>query len=253
MRQRHWKQSINRTTRHIDANFYAKIELDDFHGAAVILKEHSHAIGTSDYLSCISYLNEEYRSWFGESSQFSPKQLVHGHNLSADASIDLNSLYNYIKNSESLIKDRPGKPTINGYQTYEILKGSTNQTVRILCNKIISLATDYCDSLELPYNKVNCNNRYEISGWGVTLNRGGYQKLHTHPEAKISGVLYLKTSKETESLKTDEGNILFPTVESLSIAPYTGLMILFPSYLPHSTVPTTEDNERVCIAFNINF
>jgi hypothetical protein len=54
-------------------------------------------------------------------------------------------------------------------------------------------------------------------------------------------------------METDKGNILFPTVESLSIAPYTGLMIIFPSYLPHSTVPTTEENERVCIAFNVNF
>ena len=80
-----------------------------------------------------------------------------------------NLLHTYIKNSESLIKDRPGKPTINGYQTYEVLKGSTDQTVRILCKKIISLATDYCDSLELPYNKSNGNNRYEISGWGVAL------------------------------------------------------------------------------------
>ena len=162
-------------------------------------------------------------------------------------------MYTYTKNSETLIKDRPGKPTIDGYQTYEILRGSTNQKVKILCEKIISLATDYYQSLELPYNKGNGNNRYEISGWGVALNRGGHQKLHTHPEAKISELLYLKTSKETESMETDKGNILFPTVESLSIARYTGLMILFPSYLPHSTVPTTEDNERVCIAFNINF
>ena len=235
------------------AKFYAKIELGDYHGAAVILKEHSNTISTSDYLSCISYLNEKYRSWFGESRQFSPKQLVHKHNLNEDTSIDLNSLYTYVKNSESLIKDRPGKPTINGYQTYEVLKGSTNQTVKILCEKIISLATDYYDTLELPYKMGNGNNRYEISGWGVALNGGGHQKLHTHPEAKISGVLYLKTSKETESMETDKGNILFPTVESLSIAPYTGLMIIFPSYLPHSTVPTTEENERVCIAFNVNF
>ncbi len=235
------------------SKFYAKIELADFHGAAVILKEHSNAIGTSYYLSCISYLDEKHRSWFGESRQFSPKELVREHNLNADASINLSSLYNYIKYSESLIKDRPGKPTINGYQTYEVLKESTNQTVRILCEKIISLAADYCEYLELPYNKGNGSNRYEISGWGVVLNKGGYQKIHIHPEAKISGVLYLKTTNETESMETDKGNILFPTWESLSIAPYTGLMILFPSYLPHSTIQTTEDNERVCIAFNINF
>ena len=135
------------------AKFYEKIEIGDFHGAAVILKEYSNTIGTSDYLSCISYLNEKYRSWFGESKQFSPKQLVHEHNLNTDASIDLHSLYTYTKNSETLIKDRPGKPTIDGYQTYEILKGSTNQKVKILCEKIISLATDYYQSLELPYNK----------------------------------------------------------------------------------------------------
>jgi len=93
----------------------------------------------------------------------------------------------------------------------------------------------------------------ELSGWGVILNIGGHQKLHTHPESILSGVIYLKTSSETESEEKECGNIIFPSSEAVSISPYQGLMILFPSYLPHLTIPTMQEDERVCIAFNVNY
>ena len=92
-----------------------------------------------------------------------------------------------------------------------------------------------------------------ISGWGVILKNGGYQKRHIHPEAKISGVFYLSVPNQTSSSKTDEGNLLFSTKSPLSVSPNTGLVVLFPSYLPHETVPQCcKTTERICIAFNFN-
>jgi hypothetical protein len=173
--------------------------------------------------------------------------------LNSENNINLNSLYEYIKCSDTLIKDRPGKPTVQGQQTHEIIKNSANEAIIGLSKKIKSLANQYCQSLNIPDIKFNESIESEISGWGVVLNQGGHQKLHTHPESIISGVIYIKTSSETESNIRESGNIIFPSSEKLSIAPYRGLMILFPSYLPHSTVATTEDDERVCIAFNINY
>ena len=123
----------------------------------------------------------------------------------------------------------------------------------MLCRKIKTLAKQYLETQNIPSIEFNKRMEAELSGWGVILNIGGHQKLHTHPESILSGVIYLKTSTETESEEEEYGNIIFPSSESLSIAPYKGLMILFPSYLPHSTIPTTQEDERVCIAFNINY
>jgi hypothetical protein len=35
------------------------------------------------------------------------------------------------------------------------------------------------------------------------------------------------------------------------ITPKEGMVVLFPSYLPHETIPLQEDSERICIAFNL--
>ena len=233
--------------------FYAKIEANDNRGAAELLKNHAKDISGSNYLSCICHLNKEFRLIFGEPNHFSPKHLVYQYNLNSENDINFDSLYDYVKHSETLIKDRPGKPTIKGQQTYEIMKNSANEAIIGLSKKIKTLANQYCQSLNISSIKFNESIESEISGWGVVLNQGGHQKLHTHPESIISGVIYIKTSSETESNIRESGNITFPSSEELSIAPYRGLMILFPSYLPHSTVATTEDDERVCIAFNINY
>ena len=233
--------------------FYAKVEANDDIGAAEFLKNHTRDINGSNYLSCICHLSKESRLIFGEPNRFSPKHLVYQYNLNSENNINLNSLYEYIKCSDTLIKDRPGKPTVKGQQTHEIIKNSANEAVIGLSKKIKALANQYCQSLNIPFIKFNEGVEPEISGWGVVLNHGGHQKLHTHPESIISGVIYIKTSSQTESNIGESGNITFPSSEKLSIAPYRGLMILFPSYLPHSTVATAEDDERVCIAFNINY
>jgi Flp pilus assembly protein TadD len=232
--------------------FYAQIEATNHHGAEEILKKYAEEFNPSSYLSCICHLRKENRSSFGEPNHYSPKHLVDQYNVSKDNNIDIKSLYDYVKSSETLIKDRPGKPTVEGLQTYEILKNSTNKEVLNLCKKIRSLANRYSQSINIPSIKLNENVETEISGWGVVLNRGGHQKIHTHPESIISGVVYLKTPLETKTNEIENGNIKFPCEDELSIAPYEGLIIFFPSYLPHSTVPTLENEERVCIAFNIN-
>jgi len=233
--------------------FYAKIASGDHHEAANLLRRSINNNNTNNYLSCICHLKTNYRSQFGEIKHFSPKHMVQKWDLSLDQSIDLNSLYHLVKNNESLIKDRPGKPTIKGFQTYEILKNSTNHSAELLCAKIKILAREYCKTQNIPSIKFNESMKAELSGWGVILNIGGHQKLHTHPESILSGVIYLKTSLETESEEKECGNIIFPSSEALSISPYQGLMILFPSYLPHLTIPTIQEDERVCIAFNVNY
>lgn len=232
-------------------DFFDRIDLGNDEEAAKLLKLNTNKISNANYLSCICHLRKEYRAEFGNQNHFSPKHLVRSYDLTSKNHINIDNLYKLVKESESLIKDRPGKPTVKGMQSHEILKHSKNVEIKRLCKTIRQLAEQYCKPQINPYIKSDLISESEISGWGVILNKGGHQKLHTHPESCLSGVIYLKTSSETESLSIENGNILFPSDDSLSLAPRAGLMILFPSYLPHSTIPTIEDNERACIAFNI--
>ena len=113
-----------------------------------------------------------------------------------------------------------------------------------------------------PYLRV----RPELTGvhcWGVVLKRAGYQAPHIHPAGWVSGVYYPELPESLGSDLALEGWLEFGSPpESLAtgvalngrrIKPEEGLLVLFPSYLYHSTVPFAADVERVSLAFDFTY
>ena len=98
-----------------------------------------------------------------------------------------------------------------------------------------------------------------IHSWAVTLNTKGHQNAHIHPDGWLSGVFYLQVPK----IKKDEGSIFFSSLgydyPSLNkkkivekrIKPKQADLILYPSSLFHGTIPTTSENDRISLAFDI--
>ena len=82
------------------------------------------------------------------------------------------------------------------------------------------------------------------------LKQGGYQKRHIHPESVVSGVVYIQLPKESANEDKKEGNLMFPSNNMKMVTPKEGMVVLFPSYLAHETVPISSNEERICIAFN---
>ena len=165
----------------------------------------------------------------------------------------LAALEDHIKSQESLIWDRAGKPTRFGKQSHEILNGSSDPYINDLSSRLKKCIFNYMSTrpllAQIAAQKTIQN---ELSGWAVSLANGGYQKRHIHPEAIVSGVLYIKLSEASRSANQEEGNLLFPSSHgSRMISPKEGMVVLFPSYLPHETIPLIKDHERVCIAFNL--
>lgn len=101
-----------------------------------------------------------------------------------------------------------------------------------------------------------------LSAWANVNQRGDFNQLHTHPGATWSGVYYVDHG---ESNPDAEGtaihlfdpnpartNIFFPELSASNVLfkPHPGLMILFPSYVPHAVLPHRGDRPRISIAFN---
>ena len=116
------------------------------------------------------------------------------------------------------------------------------------------------------YNSKNCTfinswpSKFRLNGWFVRLLKNGYQDSHIHPEAWLSGVVYLKTIKSL--IKENEGAIEFSlqgydlpiinqNLQNKIYKPDNGDIILFPSSLFHKTIPFTSDDERCVIAFDL--
>ncbi|MDP6389908.1 MAG: tetratricopeptide repeat protein [Alphaproteobacteria bacterium] len=103
---------------------------------------------------------------------------------------------------------------------------------------------------------------FGLSIWGVVMPAQGHQIAHIHPAAWLSGVCYpLVPDLIREDDQGHAGWIAFnrPPDHFHSKAapdiryhkPETGLMILFPSYLYHHTVPFEAEATRISIAFDI--
>lgn len=97
--------------------------------------------------------------------------------------------------------------------------------------------------------------------WSVVMERGGYQVPHIHPAAWLSGVYYPQLPGAMCQHERSEGALVFgkpdrnfpcrvePTL--MRIRPQEGLLVLFPSYFFHHTVPFDADGLRISVAFDV--
>jgi len=103
--------------------------------------------------------------------------------------------------------------------------------------------------------------KWHLSAWSSILREEGHHDPHTHPGGWLSGVYYAKLPDvmETENARR-EGWILFGrpknyvddanSPEFRLLRPQEGLMVLFPSYFYHQTVPLECDDIRFTVAFD---
>jgi uncharacterized protein (TIGR02466 family) len=101
-----------------------------------------------------------------------------------------------------------------------------------------------------------------LSAWANVNRRGDFNQMHTHPGATWSGVYYVDRGEENADAGTPielcdpspaRTNIFFPELSASNVVfkPEPGLMILFPSYVPHAVPPHRGDRPRISIAFNV--
>ena len=102
---------------------------------------------------------------------------------------------------------------------------------------------------------------YRISGsWSVRLMPGGFHVNHVHPRGWISSAYYVELPAPTREhatrqagwLKFGEPDDRYAgcTADHL-VEPAAGMLVLFPSYLWHGTVPFERGGRRLTAAFDV--
>ena len=105
-----------------------------------------------------------------------------------------------------------------------------------------------------------------ITGLWVNIRPpGSDHPAHTHPNNYLSGTYYVQTPKGGDAIAFRD-----PRVETNIIAPPTtqqteynartvmvpvrsGMIVMFPSWLPHFVPPNQGNTERISISFNVMF
>ena len=98
-----------------------------------------------------------------------------------------------------------------------------------------------------------------LFGWYNRLGKNGYQTTHIHPSGWVSGCIYLQT---VDALNKQEGGIeltlqtydlpiISGQTQNIVHVPKDGDIVIFPSSLPHRTLPFSVDRNRCVIAFDL--
>ena len=111
---------------------------------------------------------------------------------------------------------------------------------------------------EHPFLARNTGPAAVVGCWSVRLRRHGFHVNHTHPLGWISSAFYIAVPDEADDeekksgwLKLGEPLHRMPFGEARRfIKPRPGLLVLFPSYLWHGTMPIHGDQTRLTIAFD---
>jgi uncharacterized protein (TIGR02466 family) len=98
------------------------------------------------------------------------------------------------------------------------------------------------------------------ASWSVRLAPGGYHTMHTHPLGWISSAYYVDVPPEIVETDACGGGIQFgkPDIDigpqgeaRRKIQPAPGMLVLFPSYMWHGTVPFESAVPRMTVAFDV--
>lgn len=169
----------------------------------------------------------------------------------------------------TLAYEPPEKATRGGWQSGELFAAAPGAdgvapALLALQDAIRAAVGEYARHLRgaLPSHPYTAHlpARWRLASWAVVLEAQGHQGPHFHPDGYVSGVYYARLPS-TMRAGDDAGCIEFgrtadhiggsqePLVEVLR--PEEGLMLLFPSYMYHRTIPFEGAEPRVCIAFDV--
>lgn len=102
--------------------------------------------------------------------------------------------------------------------------------------------------------------------WTTIYPQGGFVPEHIHSCFSVSGVYYVKAEPNcgdivfkdpawvSKTMNIWGGNQTFPQGgTTFNVPPKPGMMILFPSWLPHSTKSNKSEEDRIIVSFNLDF
>ena len=106
---------------------------------------------------------------------------------------------------------------------------------------------------------------YDLVAWAAVLDKQGNQDAHIHFDGHLSGCYYVRIPEEVSADTNGEAGTVAggfevgrPPPEFFCkrehrhkvVKPHEGLMVLFPSYMYHQTIPFHSTERRICVAFD---
>ena len=174
----------------------------------------------------------------------------------ADLKVSLNRLHN--PNGHALLF----QSLRHGTETTQDLVRSADPVIRALFSSFAAPIRHYLEHIGRgsdPLRRRN-NGRWRFNGsWSVRLHTSGFHTNHVHPRGWLSSACYIELPDSMSDAQTQDGMLTFgepgiATTPALSaeysVRPSVSMLVLFPSYFWHGTVPFRSNQARLTVAFD---
>jgi hypothetical protein len=154
--------------------------------------------------------------------------------------------------------DPAGHATIDGFRT-RVFPRAGDPASAALVRELRASVARYATDLEGDHPFVRARpGRASLRAWGLVFPSAGRQRVHCHPERWATGVFYVASPE----IDGEAGSIRIgilpdwagvdPPWPVLTLKPVPGRLLIFPSFVPHDTVPTGTPGERIAVAFDVS-
>jgi tetratricopeptide (TPR) repeat protein len=164
----------------------------------------------------------------------------------------------------TLVHEPRNNATRDGKHTGDLLAGSKGPVAlleQIIDGAVVRYLQELPDDPSHPF-VANRPKSWKLTAWAVVMEGQGYQVPHIHPQAWLSGVYYASIPPiVTVGSEDHAGWIEFgeplpefrcrAAPELRLVQPAEGLMLLFPSYFHHRTLPFRASEHRISLAFDV--
>ena len=180
---------------------------------------------------------------------------------------DLASFVADVKSSLDRLHNPHGHPLLfqslrHGTETTADLTRSEDSAIQALFKAFAAPIRDYLAHIGHgadPLRRRN-NGRWRFTGsWSVRLRKSGFHNNHVHPRGWISSACYIDLPESMADVRSQEGVLTFgePSIATTPplhaehvVRPEAGMLVLFPSYFWHGTMPITGEQTRLTVAFD---
>lgn len=167
-------------------------------------------------------------------------------------------------NSPKLTTEFEGRATQNGAKVDGLFQGEMSPLMRAWereTRKALDQTMAQMTTGQRHPFPTSVKGDYWLSMWANVMHRQGHQLPHNHPASWVSGCYYValpdrvETSGEAHEGWIEFGGTAYDFPEPADapkrlIKPEPGMLVIFPSYTIHRTVPFDSDQLRISCAFD---
>lgn len=151
----------------------------------------------------------------------------------------------------------------HGTETTGDLTRSADPLIQALFKAFEAPIRHYMEHIGTGSDPLRRRNRggWRFNGsWSVRLRTSGFHTSHVHPRGWISSACYIDLPEGMADPQRQDGALSFGepslvTTPALAaehaVRPEVGMLVLFPSYVWHGTVPFSGERTRLTVAFDV--